>query len=357
MADWTIEPFAKENSLPAARLSESYYGKDDDTADQAYLEYEYWENPLGRAVSVVAWNSAKKEAAGTYALIPTPVKTGSQTRRCLLSVNSLTSERYRGQGIYTAMITDAYQSGERAGYSLVYGMPNQNSYPIHRKCGLFQDLGPIPLYLRPLRPSGMAHSYVKSGALSALARPFDGLYRPRSSAGTLFVKLTNENLDFADRFWERVKDKYPVMVSRDGRRLAWRFLNIPRRKYQCWYALSANGAPVAFAIGRKMEVAGIRCAMLADLLFLDGYESQARALVRKVLGILREEGADMAGCLMLPWTSEAALLRKMGFFKCPKAMEPQPFLFCAHAFQDEIRESGVMELKNWFFTMGDYDVV
>ena len=312
---------------------------------------------MGRAVSVVAWNAEKKEAAGTYALIPTPVKAGSQTQRCLLSVNVLTGETYRGQGVYPAMSRAAFQKAAEDGYPLVFGMPNQNSYPIQMKKGYFEDLGPIPLYLRPLRPSGMVRSYLKSGTLSAMARPLDGLYRPASSAGTLFVRLTNENLKLADRFWEQVKDKYPIMVSRTGQRLAWRFLNIPRRKYQCWYALSADGAPVALAIGRKMEVAGIQCAMLADLLFAKGHESQAKALVRKVLDVLREEGADMAGCLMLPWTAEAALLRKLGFFKCPKAMEPQPFLFCAHCFQEEIRETGTMDLKNWFFTMGDYDVV
>lgn len=49
---------------------------------------------------------------------------------------------------------------------------------------------------------------------------------------------------------------------------------------------------------------------------------------------------------MLPWTAEAALLRKLGFFKCPKAMEPQPFLFCAHCFQEEIRETGTHVLEH-----------
>lgn len=356
MANWKIEPFTRENSSAAAELRESYYGKEDDTANQAYLEYEYWENPLGPAVARVAWNAERREAAGTYALIPVPVKIGARTERCLLSVNSLTSERYRGQGVYTAMITEAYQAGSQAGYSFVYGMPNQNSYPVHRKRGLFQSLGAVPLYLRPLRPSGMVRSYLKSGLLAGLSRPFDGFFRPASGAGTLFARLTNKNLEIADQFWQSVKGKYPVMLVRDGARLAYRFLNIPRREYECWYAFSGN-KPVALAIGRRMEVAGISCAMLADFLFLDGYETQARALVRKALAILREEGADMAGCLMLPWTAEAALLRKMGFFKCPKAMEPQPFLFCVHRFHDA-RECGpVMDLKNWFFTMGDYDVV
>ncbi len=356
MRDWTIENLTPKNIWAVAELQESHYGKVDDTSHAAYLEYLYFQNPAGPVLGYLAWNAAKREAVGGYSLTCVPLKIGTHVESCVLSGNSLTRASHRGQGVYSTLINQAYRHAAENGRLMVYGMPNQNSYPVHLRQGLFQDLGAVPLYLRPLRPSGMVRSYLKSNVLAALARPFDGLFYPRNSPELSFVKLTNDNLNLADQFWDSIKDKYPIMVARDSSRLAWRFLNIPRRKYECWYAM-ANGAPVAFVIGREMEVAGIRCAMLADLLFLKGHELEAKSLIRKVLNLLREQGADMAGCMMLSHCAEQLLLRQLGFFRCPKFMEPQPFPLCIHQFREPLESVNVADLKNWFFTMGDYDVV
>lgn len=356
MKDWILEDLGAEKLPAIADLSASYYGTQDDTAHTSYLDYYYSQNPAGRAITQIAWNEDKQEAAGGYSLSPVHIKMGDREELCVLSGNSLTGTAYRGQGVYTAMIQRAYQRAADMGSFMVYGMPNPNSHPIHAKLGLFEDVGRIPLYLRPLRPSGMVRSYLKSNVLSTIVRPFDGLFCPRPLSGVSFLELTNENLELADEFWSRVKDKYPIMVARDSTRLAYRFLNIPRRQYQCWYAME-DGRPVAFAIGRKMEVAGIQCAMLADFLCLDGYEVRAKGLVRWVIGKLRKDGADMAGCLMLPHTQEAKLLKQMGFFRCPAFMEPQPFVLCIHVFQERDHAADVRDIRKWFYVMGDYDVI
>lgn len=354
--NWSIQSLEKRHLGAAAQLAESYYGIENDIADKAYLDHEYFENPYGPALARIAWDEINQIAAGQYVIIPMHVKVGQAVRESLMSVNTLTGKDYRGQGVFTALAKPVFEEAERRGFSLIYGMPNQNSYPNFTRHLHFQDIGAIPLYLRPLTPSGIVRSYLKSGLLTALARPFDSLFAPRSDAEVELVKLTHDNLSIADQFWEAVKDKYPIMVVRDSQYLAYRFLDIPRRRYECYYAL-ADGKPVAFAIGRNMEVAGIRCAMIADFLYVDGCETQAKALLRKLTHMLWKQGADMAGCLMQAHFEEARLLKRAGFFVCPKFMEPQPFLLCVRPLRDTDTQPNILELKNWFFTMADYDVV
>lgn len=356
MKNWEIEPL-HENKLDAvAELAQAYYGQDNDIADANYLHYEYFLNPAGKAVVYIAWDMQNQMAAGQYANVPIRLKSGNIEMTALMSGNILTGEQYRGQHIYPTLSEAVFDDDCLQGYPFVYGMPNQNSYPIQMKKKYFDDIGRIPLFLRPLEPSSMVRSYLKSNLLALLAKPFDVFFRLRMQENGEIIDLTSNCLNIADQFWTAVKEKYPVLVVRNGRFLNYRFLENPRRKYICRYFLH-DGVPVACAIGRVMEVAGIQCGMIADFLYLPGHENDGKKLLLSVLMQLQKQGAAMAGCLMLPHTEEAHTLRKLGFFVCPNAMEPQPFRFCLHTFKNQSEEPDIMNLKNWFFTMSDYDVV
>lgn len=361
MKNWRSIAANREHLEAIASLARSHYGDSDDTAQAEYLLHEYFENPDGDAIVQIAWNDDKQEAGGQEALVPKQVKLGSRTVMDLMSVNTITRADYQGQGVFTTLGRDALRSAEEAGcYEISHGMPNQNSYHgFVTKLG-YTDLGSLPLYVRPLRPSHLVRDFLHQNWLAPFAKPVDWLtaYRhaPAIPEGASFVKLSTENLSLADAFWERIKDKYPIMVQRTGSYLRYRFVEIPRRNYTCWYALR-DGAPVAFVIGRVMEVSGMQCAMIADFLFVTGFEQEAWALLRHVLFLLQCQGGNLAGCLMQPFTEEAKILKKTGFFVCPKGLEPQPFPFILRILGEDPALQMAMDFRNWFFTMGDYDVV
>ena len=58
-------------------------------------------------------------------------------------------------------------------------------------------------------------------------------------------------------------------------------------------------------------------------------------------------------------SEESAYLQKKGFFICPKKMLPQPFPVIYRQFHEVSPEQGanVEDFSQWFFTMGDYDVI
>lgn len=361
MKAWTSIRAGREQLRQIGELAESHYGPEDDTTHADYLAHEYFENPDGDALVQIAWNPKKEEAGGQFAVIPRKIKVGPQTVLTLKSVNTITKADYRGQGVFTALARDVLDTvSDGQVYAMSDGMPNPNSHPGFVKKLGYHDLGFLPLYLRMQYPSHLVRDFLHAKALSYLARPLDFFCRYRKDtaapAGVSFVRLTVDNLSLADTFWERIQHKYPVMYSRDSAFLRYRFLDIPRRKYECWYAVQ-DGKPVAYVMGRVMPVSGMSCAMIGDFLFLDGYEAEATALVKHLLFILQQQGGDLAGCLMQSHAEEARILRKLGFFVCPKFMEPQPFCVILRMFEQSEALSPACDFKNWFYTMGDHDII
>lgn len=282
------------------------------------------------------WNDEKQETGGQFAVIPRKIKVGARTVLTLKSVNTIVKADYRGQGVFTALARDVLDTvSEGHDYAMSDGMPNPNSHPGFVKKLGYHDLGFLPLYLRPQRPSRLIRDFLHMKALSFLAQPFDFFFHYQTDIktphGVSFVQLTPENLPLADTFWESIRNKYPVMFSRDSAFLKWRFLDNPRRKYECWFAVK-DGQPVAYAMGRVMKVSGMSCAMIGDFLYLDGSDSAAKALLKHLIFLLQSQGGDLAGCLMQSHTAEARILRRLGFFRCPKRMEPQPFCVILRMF-------------------------
>ena len=159
-----------------------------------------------------------------------------------------------------------------------------------------------------------------------------------------------------DAFWDKVKDKYPIMGVRDSEYIKYRYLNVPRRTYYPLMAIS-DGVTVAFAVGRIRDVAGFKTGMIADFLFLPGYKSEAKKLIRVLVKKMKDDGASLAACVILSHTEESKILRKSGFFRVPERLLPQPTPLIFRLLDKNQDESKMTDIENWFFTTGDYDVV
>jgi hypothetical protein len=80
-------------------------------------------------------------------------------------------------------------------------------------------------------------------------------------------------------------------------------------------------------------------------------------LVSAATEYFREKKAALSGCPMLPNTDEFKLLRRWGYLVCQPPLEPQPFPVFREPHQPFVRQGPAQSIGNWFFTMGDYDVV
>lgn len=107
----------------------------------AYLEWLYKQNPAGTVVGYDAWEGDK--LAATYVTVPAPVLQREAVRPALLSLNTATHERYRGQGLFTRLANATYQLARERNFEIVFGVANANSVGGFTKKLGFQDLGSL----------------------------------------------------------------------------------------------------------------------------------------------------------------------------------------------------------------------
>ena len=355
---WKQVEVVDDTFLPdIVRLTTEYYGSQNDISRKKYLQHEYFCNPAGRVILQIAYDEDEGAVVGQVAAVPIIIKIKDKEYKCLMVGNVLTSDACRRQGVFKTLGSGVYDKAVKESYDLAFAMPNQYSFPGFIKYHGFAEMGRVPLYVRPLVPSQMVKSYLHSKLLARCAGLFDGLYKIKIPEECSLIDFKDGLERYADEFWNIIKDSYQIMVRRDYAYLKWRFADIPFRHYSGYYALE-DRRPVAFVLGRNMEVSGLKCAMIADILFVEGYEYQAITALKKLLSNLMNDGAEMAGCMVPCFSKERKLLKKLGFFKCPRFLEPQPFRLVSRKLNQIDEDIKIADdLNNWFFTMGNYDVV
>lgn len=356
---WKRVDYSSQYMDDILKMSLEQYGPENDISNSDYLQHQYFNNPSGDAVIALAVDRDTGTLAGQYIVCPMTFQINGKRAPCVNSLNTLTREIYRGQGVFTGLAESVYHRSEEKGFTFCYGMPNPNSYPGFIKKLNFIELCRVPLMLRPISPSRMVSEFLHHrllGTAAKLADPFFHIHSKYLDASIEIVQITHDNLYLVNQFWEAVKRKYLIMNIRNSKYVQYRYLDMPRRKYSLYIAVQ-NKLPVSFAVERITKVAGMKCGMLVDFLYLDGNERAANQLLTKLLFDMQEKGASLAGCLMLSDVKESELLRANGFFRCPQKMEPQPFPLILRVFDDTLKKDGITNIKNWFFTMGDYDAV
>ena len=68
---------------------------------EGYLNWLYFQNPLGKVLGYNAWND--REIVAHYATIPIRTLRNGKTEKSLLSVNSVTDSNYRKQGLFNEL--------------------------------------------------------------------------------------------------------------------------------------------------------------------------------------------------------------------------------------------------------------
>lgn len=129
VSSWRPLAYTSDHLEEMIEMTQEYYGVENDIAQRLFIEHEYFKNPSGNALIDLAWDEEKKVIAGQYVVLPMRFKVGKEQIGCVLSLNTLTREAYRGQGIFTKLAESVYARAKETDKGFCYGMPNQNSYP------------------------------------------------------------------------------------------------------------------------------------------------------------------------------------------------------------------------------------
>ena len=145
-----IRPIQAADIPAIARLMLRVHGNQT-RLTEAYLTWQYIDNPDGEAIGYNAWDGDALVAH--YACLPVTFTnagaeaSSSVAHRWLWSLNTATHPDYRGQGLFPLLAKQTYERGLDKGFSAVIGVANgQSAGGFVKKLG-FVALGQLSIYL------------------------------------------------------------------------------------------------------------------------------------------------------------------------------------------------------------------
>lgn len=334
----------------AAFLREEY--PDGDIANNEYLKWEYVENPSGRAYLAIAKNDEGIMAA-QYALIPQEVIWGDNSFKASLSLNTLTSKKFRGKGLFVRTAEANFDACAADDVLFTVGIPNANSYPGFIEKLNFLHCGNLTFSFLPLRPINTLKTILNRGSKKKgqeiLTAP-DGPELARHAV-SYFDPETDRRL--YEPFLMKWKSEARIHINRGKEFLDWRYLKHPSRKYQLLKYV-VKGEMQALAVYRTLEVFGMRTCIVMDLLSLNA--SSGKELLNVIAVGMKRAGIDAMIAAYAGKCSIHEVLKSAGFFQIPKFLLPQQLPFILRIHKDFEKSDQFGDLDNWHFTFGDYDI-
>ncbi|GGF73624.1 hypothetical protein GCM10007301_36820 [Azorhizobium oxalatiphilum] len=112
-----------------------------------FLRWKLFDGPYGPLASVAL---VGEQVVGLYAVIPTPMLLDGEPIMGAQSVDTMTHSDHRRQNMSVTLARHCYAEGARRGYGLVYGLPNENSYPMFMTKLDWRHLDEMARMVRPL---------------------------------------------------------------------------------------------------------------------------------------------------------------------------------------------------------------
>ena len=338
-----------------AELGEKNYGSINSISDADFLKWQLLDNPAGKGIAVVAVEEETKNVIGESMQMPRTLRAFGEKATATTFVNTLIDRESRSLQTFHNIHKMSLEKAA-AGAQVAYALPNPNSYALFGKLYDFKTIGDIPLLIIPMRPKAL----IKSRFSEFLAKltpdvsywgTGDDVFAVRITA----AELTENNRSAFDTFWDKVKDKYPIMGVRNFEYIKWRYMNVPMKAYKIFVAWERRRI-IGFAVVINQEIEGIKNGMVVEFLVESGRKDAAMILLQRCRKYFSKRCTQLIGTLMLPTCNEYKYLKQFGFLVCPQQFLPQPFHFIIKTLSTDSGDK-FEDIRNWYFTMGDYDAV
>ncbi|MFI9331524.1 GNAT family N-acetyltransferase [Kitasatospora sp. NPDC052868] len=344
-AEPTFRPLA-EADLPAVLdlLTASLAGGPTGTRTADFFRWKHRLNPFGASPGLLA-EAPDGRLVGVRLFLRWQWYDGASGRTvaAVRPVDTATHPDFQGRGIFRRLTLDLLEQikGEA---ELVFNTPNGSSLPGYRKMG-WQELGAVPVALRPVRPAAFVR-----GVRAALAR------RPAGPAAPPHCRLPTAADWFADHHGdgplaELLRERAAADAAdprlatvRTPEFLRWRYGDAPGLDYRV-LTCHRGGELTGLAVGRPRRRGPLAEFTLADVLVRPGDRDSAARLLRAAA---RESGCDHVAGHLSPGTEAAGAALRAGYLRAPRT----GLTLAARTPAGRTE----LTLESWRFTLGDLEV-
>jgi hypothetical protein len=362
--NWVSSRYSPEDALDRVQLLRKIWG-DSEPIARAFQDWHCHLGPAGPAIAAIARAPGTGQLIGQAVTVPVRMSVADRPLTAGLSLGPVTDPAYPDRGMLVGLLREACALSAEDGIAFSYAFPDNLSHSAFVHEAGFNDIGWVPLLIRPLNPERLAMKTTHSLVLKRTSSFVRRIWRtspaasPQESPPDLEIAQIGFFDDSFDVFWERVRHRYPIMVIRDPAYLNWRFADVPTKVYTT-FAARSDGKVRGFAVLRVAPFGRFSAGMIVDLVVEASAEGRAagRALVDRAHSHFSDLDVDIIASLAPRHTDEFRLLRSRGFYVCPKFLQPQPFRLVVRCHDETGSTSRLVhDPANWFVTLGDSDVL
>jgi GNAT superfamily N-acetyltransferase len=337
MSPFSVVPYEPRHRRAVFALMESVWGE---WMDEEQFVWWFDANPAGRSsialaetdgrvVGIAAVTYYRARVDGREALLPVPGQMA-------------THPDARGQGVFETLARDNERRASDKGAPVEIGFPNDAAHPIWLKKVGWEDLPPVRLWARPLRPlaAALAMRGRPSSGPSGLRPPAD---EPRRY-GRVEVRPLERVPPEADELGSRAAAGYGNHVLRGAAHMNWRFADAPS-DYRLFGAYRDGRLAGLAVVGHKVHH-GVSTGFVADLVAPPGAFAETRALLRRALAEVRG-GADVLVSALPPPAAQRRAFVSVGFVPTPLTIRVG-----GKALPEGPIPAGA---RDWHFALGDTD--
>ncbi len=300
----------------------------------SYWRWRYLDNPYGRGIIRLMFD--RELLVGHYAVVPMPLMVAGKKIRAALSMTTMTHPDYGKRGIFVELASEAYSECEKTGIGIVLGFANTNSYH-----GLTDRLGWLGF--------GQVE-YYENTELRNVSKGNRSGYK---------CETAEAFGDDIDKLWEKLKDRYSVIVPRDSIYLNWRYIDNPEDKYTILYVRDRDNQIQGYAVLKIYGSERGPIGHIVDILVADNMEA-IESLVGASCGYFRDSNAETSAAWSYLSMPVKDVLKQLGFVKKKwvgfDLGEWPTYLGVKLIGAGGEQQVSAKKLENWYITMGDSDV-
>jgi GNAT superfamily N-acetyltransferase len=325
----------------------------------SYWNWEFKENPKGFKTLVAVDGS---NVVGHLAALHREIIWGDTAACVSMEVEGVTHPDYQRQGIFVAMGQKLLADLKEEGFSLVYGFPNENALPGHRKLKCI-EIFKLHVMIRPLNFKNISKKRMSNKIIGAILG-FTGklafmlMYRPKRPVlhKDVKIKTISEFDSRFDKLWQEAKSDHKIILKRDSLYLNWRYTQCPQKQYKI-YVAEKDDKVLAWVIVRILNRFDLVNGALVDMLGLPNNENVIMALIQRAFDDLKEQNVDLVACSVPKSSIYFSSLKSSGFATCPRKLNPKEEPFIIYPLKKDENMEFIKDPGNWFITWGDTDVI
>ena len=274
-----------------------------------YFEYRLGKTPFGKPIIYLM--KFKKEIIGFYAVHPVKLKIDNSTILAGYSYLTMTHPNHVGRGIFTKLAKKTFEDAKKKKYQFIFGFANKNSLPNFINRLRFNELFPINFI-----------ELDKKGAVNK-------------------VKLESKFPKDLENIWKKYESKnmFNIYLNRNQKFLKWRYNNHPDFKYYTYYKKGK-----IFLVLKKYD----------NTLHIIDFFGDEQFLKENLALIARSFCVKLSCTKISFWIPDKHPLMKKLNKKLFKKNSWNKSFFIVKILDSSISKN-ILNIKNWYYTMGDAD--